>query len=150
MCLFLPRICQLCDVYDEGNFSFKNAWTYLVIFNNMSQLVIMSLFFWRKKKRLIILEVFNDMRFLGIFGTNFLFLVSFHSSSPCTAWFSSTGLWGTSWVQSNQLGNSCVSKWWSSSLFGKSHCVHVYFPGPENISFWRIDDLCLFEETEGL
>uniref|UniRef100_A0A8C6TZ83 Transmembrane protein 184C n=1 Tax=Neogobius melanostomus TaxID=47308 RepID=A0A8C6TZ83_9GOBI len=34
-------ICQLCGVYDEGNFSSKNAWTYLVIFNNMSQLFAM-------------------------------------------------------------------------------------------------------------
>lgn len=43
-CFFSPpRICQLCHVYDEGNFSSKNAWTYLVIFNNMSQLVIMVL-----------------------------------------------------------------------------------------------------------
>jgi len=33
------RICQLCGVYDEGNFSSKNAWTYLVIVNNLSQLV---------------------------------------------------------------------------------------------------------------
>lgn len=33
------RICELVDVYDEGNFSFNNAWTYLVILNNMSQLV---------------------------------------------------------------------------------------------------------------
>lgn len=41
--LFLSRICQLCRVYDEGNFSFKNAWTYLVIFNNMSQLVMVDL-----------------------------------------------------------------------------------------------------------
>lgn len=38
--VLLPlRICQLCGVYDEGNFSSANAWTYLVIFNNMSQLV---------------------------------------------------------------------------------------------------------------
>ncbi|PWA30751.1 hypothetical protein CCH79_00009205 [Gambusia affinis] len=37
----IALICQLCDVYDEGNFSFKNAWTYLVIFNNMSQLFAM-------------------------------------------------------------------------------------------------------------
>lgn len=33
------RICELVGVYDEGNFSFNNAWTYLVILNNMSQLV---------------------------------------------------------------------------------------------------------------
>uniref|UniRef100_A0A668VUY0 Transmembrane protein 184C n=1 Tax=Oreochromis aureus TaxID=47969 RepID=A0A668VUY0_OREAU len=37
----IALICQLCKVYDEGNFSFKNAWTYLVIFNNMSQLFAM-------------------------------------------------------------------------------------------------------------
>uniref|UniRef100_A0AAX7U6A5 Transmembrane protein 184C n=1 Tax=Astatotilapia calliptera TaxID=8154 RepID=A0AAX7U6A5_ASTCA len=37
----IALICQLCRVYDEGNFSFKNAWTYLVIFNNMSQLFAM-------------------------------------------------------------------------------------------------------------
>uniref|UniRef100_A0A8C0LU12 Transmembrane protein 184C n=1 Tax=Canis lupus dingo TaxID=286419 RepID=A0A8C0LU12_CANLU len=32
-------ICELLGIYDEGNFSFSNAWTYLVIINNMSQLV---------------------------------------------------------------------------------------------------------------
>lgn len=37
----IALICQLCHVYDEGNFSSKNAWTYLVIFNNMSQLFAM-------------------------------------------------------------------------------------------------------------
>ncbi|KAM8843093.1 transmembrane protein 184C isoform 2-T2 [Synchiropus picturatus] len=37
----IALICQLCGVYDEGNFSSKNAWTYLVIFNNMSQLFAM-------------------------------------------------------------------------------------------------------------
>uniref|UniRef100_A0AAR2LVA3 Transmembrane protein 184C n=1 Tax=Pygocentrus nattereri TaxID=42514 RepID=A0AAR2LVA3_PYGNA len=31
----------LCGVYDEGNFSSKNAWTYLVIVNNLSQLFAM-------------------------------------------------------------------------------------------------------------
>lgn len=35
----LCRICQLCGVYDEANFSFRNAWSYLVIINNISQLV---------------------------------------------------------------------------------------------------------------
>uniref|UniRef100_A0A8B9KDN1 Transmembrane protein 184C n=1 Tax=Astyanax mexicanus TaxID=7994 RepID=A0A8B9KDN1_ASTMX len=34
-------VCQLCGVYDEGNFSFRNAWTYLVIINNASQLFAM-------------------------------------------------------------------------------------------------------------
>ncbi|KAK0144928.1 Transmembrane protein 184C [Merluccius polli] len=37
----IALICQMCDVYDEGNFSSTNAWTYLVIFNNMSQLFAM-------------------------------------------------------------------------------------------------------------
>ncbi|KAK7945003.1 hypothetical protein WMY93_000731 [Mugilogobius chulae] len=37
----IALICQLCGVYDEGNFSSKNAWTYLVIFNNISQLFAM-------------------------------------------------------------------------------------------------------------
>lgn len=37
----IALICQLCEVYDEGNFSSTNAWTYLVIFNNMSQLFAM-------------------------------------------------------------------------------------------------------------
>ncbi|KAG7487046.1 hypothetical protein JOB18_045583 [Solea senegalensis] len=37
----IALICQLCGVYDEGNFSSSNAWTYLVIFNNMSQLFAM-------------------------------------------------------------------------------------------------------------
>ncbi|NXY48299.1 T184C protein, partial [Ceuthmochares aereus] len=35
----IALICELVGVYDEGNFSFNNAWTYLVILNNMSQLV---------------------------------------------------------------------------------------------------------------
>ncbi|XP_057584152.1 transmembrane protein 184C isoform X3 [Hippopotamus amphibius kiboko] len=34
-------ICELLHIYDEGNFSFSNAWTYLVIINNMSQLFAM-------------------------------------------------------------------------------------------------------------
>ncbi|XP_064781978.1 transmembrane protein 184C-like [Oncorhynchus masou masou] len=37
----IALICQFCGVYDEGNFSSTNAWTYLVIFNNMSQLFAM-------------------------------------------------------------------------------------------------------------
>ncbi|XP_067408038.1 transmembrane protein 184C isoform X3 [Emydura macquarii macquarii] len=37
----IALICELVGVYDEGNFSFKNAWTYLVILNNMSQLFAM-------------------------------------------------------------------------------------------------------------
>lgn len=37
--VFVCSICQLCGVYDEANFSFRNAWSYLVIINNISQLV---------------------------------------------------------------------------------------------------------------
>uniref|UniRef100_A0A8C5XAT7 Transmembrane protein 184C n=1 Tax=Microcebus murinus TaxID=30608 RepID=A0A8C5XAT7_MICMU len=37
----LIQICELLGIYDEGNFSFSNAWTYLVIINNMSQLFAM-------------------------------------------------------------------------------------------------------------
>uniref|UniRef100_A0A8C4S3I1 Transmembrane protein 184C n=1 Tax=Erpetoichthys calabaricus TaxID=27687 RepID=A0A8C4S3I1_ERPCA len=37
----IALICQLCNVYDEGNFSSANAWTYLVIVNNVSQLFAM-------------------------------------------------------------------------------------------------------------
>ncbi|XP_074762010.1 transmembrane protein 184C isoform X2 [Athene noctua] len=37
----MGEICELVGVYDEGNFSFNNAWTYLVILNNMSQLFAM-------------------------------------------------------------------------------------------------------------
>uniref|UniRef100_A0A8V0XVW9 Transmembrane protein 184C n=1 Tax=Gallus gallus TaxID=9031 RepID=A0A8V0XVW9_CHICK len=37
----IALICELVGVYDEGNFSFDNAWTYLVILNNMSQLFAM-------------------------------------------------------------------------------------------------------------
>uniref|UniRef100_A0A9J8CNC2 Transmembrane protein 184C n=1 Tax=Cyprinus carpio carpio TaxID=630221 RepID=A0A9J8CNC2_CYPCA len=37
----IALVCQLCGVYDEGNFSFRNAWTYLVIVNNASQLFAM-------------------------------------------------------------------------------------------------------------
>nr|XP_057924532.1 transmembrane protein 184C-like isoform X1 [Doryrhamphus excisus]XP_057924533.1 transmembrane protein 184C-like isoform X1 [Doryrhamphus excisus] len=35
----IALVCQLCGVYDEANFSFHNAWSYLVIINNISQLV---------------------------------------------------------------------------------------------------------------
>ncbi|KAJ0006092.1 hypothetical protein NQD34_013365 [Periophthalmus magnuspinnatus] len=37
----IALICQLCGVYDEANFSFRNAWSYLVIINNISQLFAM-------------------------------------------------------------------------------------------------------------
>lgn len=37
----IALVCELLDIYDEGNFSFSNAWTYLVIINNMSQLFAM-------------------------------------------------------------------------------------------------------------
>uniref|UniRef100_A0A8C6XKC4 Transmembrane protein 184C n=1 Tax=Naja naja TaxID=35670 RepID=A0A8C6XKC4_NAJNA len=37
----IALICELIGVYDEGNFSFKNAWTYLVFINNISQLFAM-------------------------------------------------------------------------------------------------------------
>ncbi|XP_041910267.1 LOW QUALITY PROTEIN: transmembrane protein 184C-like [Arvicola amphibius] len=30
-------VCEIVGVYDEGNFSFSNAWTYLLILNNLSQ-----------------------------------------------------------------------------------------------------------------
>ena len=34
-------LCEILGVYDEGNFCFSNAWTYLVILNNLSQLFAM-------------------------------------------------------------------------------------------------------------
>ncbi|XP_021026529.1 transmembrane protein 184C [Mus caroli] len=34
-------VCEILGVYDEGNFGFSNAWTYLVILNNLSQLFAM-------------------------------------------------------------------------------------------------------------
>ncbi|KAG8453960.1 hypothetical protein GDO86_000548 [Hymenochirus boettgeri] len=37
----IALICQLSGVYGEGDFSLKNAWTYLVIINNASQLFAM-------------------------------------------------------------------------------------------------------------
>ncbi|KAG9480067.1 transmembrane protein 184C [Eleutherodactylus coqui] len=37
----IALICQLTGVYGEGDFSLKNAWTYLVIINNASQLFAM-------------------------------------------------------------------------------------------------------------
>ncbi|XP_048453996.1 transmembrane protein 184C isoform X2 [Rhincodon typus] len=37
----IALICELVGVYDEGNFSFRNAWTYLVIINNLSQIFAM-------------------------------------------------------------------------------------------------------------
>ncbi|KAF5897276.1 transmembrane protein, partial [Clarias magur] len=48
----IALVCQLFEVYDEGNFSFRNAWTYLVIVNNASQLFAMYclLLFYRTLK----------------------------------------------------------------------------------------------------
>ncbi|KAE8630222.1 hypothetical protein XENTR_v10000737 [Xenopus tropicalis] len=37
----IALICQLTGVYGEGDFSVKNAWTYLVIINNVSQVFAM-------------------------------------------------------------------------------------------------------------
>ncbi|MEE6461351.1 hypothetical protein FKM82_001265 [Ascaphus truei] len=37
----IALICQLTGVYGEGDFNLKNAWTYLVIINNVSQLFAM-------------------------------------------------------------------------------------------------------------
>ncbi|KAM4710114.1 transmembrane protein 184C [Discoglossus pictus] len=37
----ISLICQLVGVYGEGDFSIKNAWTYMVIINNMSQVFAM-------------------------------------------------------------------------------------------------------------
>uniref|UniRef100_A0A6I8QWB6 Transmembrane protein 184C n=1 Tax=Xenopus tropicalis TaxID=8364 RepID=A0A6I8QWB6_XENTR len=37
----MGEICQLTGVYGEGDFSVKNAWTYLVIINNVSQVFAM-------------------------------------------------------------------------------------------------------------
>ncbi|XP_069487348.1 transmembrane protein 184C [Ambystoma mexicanum] len=37
----IALICQLSGVYGEGDFSFKNVWSYLVIINNASQLFAM-------------------------------------------------------------------------------------------------------------
>ncbi|CAN2388794.1 transporter activity, partial [Pristimantis euphronides] len=37
----IALICQLTGVYGEGDFNLKNAWTYLVIINNASQLFAM-------------------------------------------------------------------------------------------------------------
>lgn len=37
----IALICQLTGIYGEGDFSLKNAWTYLVIINNASQLFAM-------------------------------------------------------------------------------------------------------------
>ncbi|XP_061163938.1 transmembrane protein 184C-like [Saccostrea echinata] len=34
----IALICQLNDVYNEGDFDFKSAWSYLVIINNISQI----------------------------------------------------------------------------------------------------------------
>ncbi|XP_077333129.1 transmembrane protein 184C [Lithobates pipiens] len=37
----IALICQLSGIYGEGDFSLKNAWTYLVIINNASQVFAM-------------------------------------------------------------------------------------------------------------
>lgn len=34
----IALICQICGKYDEGDFNFKSAWSYLVIINNISQI----------------------------------------------------------------------------------------------------------------
>lgn len=34
----IALICQLCGKYDEGDFNFTSAWSYLVIINNISQI----------------------------------------------------------------------------------------------------------------
>lgn len=51
------RICELVGVYDEGNFSFNNAWTYLVILNNMSQLVSIECIFLLSEVVVLVLRV---------------------------------------------------------------------------------------------
>lgn len=37
--LFGYRVCQLNGAYNEGDFDFKSAWSYLTIINNISQIV---------------------------------------------------------------------------------------------------------------
>lgn len=56
----LCRICQLCGVYDEANFSFRNAWSYLVIINNISQLV-KTLFLLKWTLVIMMYSVFQDL-----------------------------------------------------------------------------------------
>lgn len=74
--LLLPRICQLCGVYDEGNFSSKNAWTYLVIFNNMSQLVIPLLLLGFLVKTAPGTTIKDNMHVLNcVSGNRFLLLI---------------------------------------------------------------------------
>ncbi|KAM6301241.1 LOW QUALITY PROTEIN: transmembrane protein 184C [Aegotheles albertisi] len=47
----IALICELVGVYDEGNFSFNNAWTYLVILNNMSQLGTLHMSYCKRSSR---------------------------------------------------------------------------------------------------
>lgn len=60
----IALICQLSGIYDEGNFSSKNAWTYLVIVNNISQLFAMYclVLFYRTLR-----EELNPIRPVGKF-----------------------------------------------------------------------------------
>lgn len=37
----IALVCELNNVYDEGNFSFTNAWSYIVVINNVSQIFAM-------------------------------------------------------------------------------------------------------------
>ncbi|KAM6136283.1 LOW QUALITY PROTEIN: transmembrane protein 184C [Phoenicopterus ruber ruber] len=47
----IALICELVGVYDEGNFSFNNAWTYLVILNNMSQLGTLHVSYCKRREQ---------------------------------------------------------------------------------------------------
>lgn len=129
--VLLSRICQLCGVYDEGNFNSTNAWTYLVIVNNMSQLVKTKTGFF------VLWGVYHLNNGITL---NFLF----PPSLPCTAWCCSTGLWGRNWVQSNQWANSFASKWWSSSRSGNFSArprESCDAPSPSFVCFFKRGEL---------
>lgn len=46
---FPPRITEWAGVYGEGDFSFKNTWSYIVIINNISQGVNISCWYTGKQ-----------------------------------------------------------------------------------------------------
>uniref|UniRef100_UPI00358F5748 transmembrane protein 184C isoform X2 n=1 Tax=Myxine glutinosa TaxID=7769 RepID=UPI00358F5748 len=37
----IALVCESYNVYDEGNFAFNNAWSYIVVINNASQIIAM-------------------------------------------------------------------------------------------------------------
>lgn len=113
--LFVCRICQLCGVYDEANFSFRNAWSYLVIINNISQLVRMTYLVWGA---LLSWHIFNNTP--QTWRGKTLFLPFFMNTTLCLRCFNQIT---ETWVSLLDLNSySCVifkhwPCWWWQFAF---------------------------------